>query len=74
MLLKHSSTLKNHNGFCTWEGFGHMLLLIRNKNHENLRGLLMTSYNDLNIRNKKGVETRMKTIIRLYGKRNEVIS
>jgi hypothetical protein len=34
----------------------------------------MTSYDDVNIRNKKRVETRMKTIISLYGKRNEVIS
>jgi hypothetical protein len=35
----------------------------------------MTSYDDMNIRNKKiRVETRMKTIISLYGKRNEVIS
>jgi hypothetical protein len=43
-----------------------MLLIIRNKNHKNFKRLLMTGYNDLNIRNKKGVEARMKTIMSLW--------
>jgi hypothetical protein len=34
----------------------------------------MMGYNDLNTRNKKRVETQMKTTINLYGKRNEVVS
>jgi hypothetical protein len=49
------------------EGYGHLHVIIRNKDHENERESLMMSYNDLSTK-KKGVKTKMKTTINLYGK------
>jgi hypothetical protein len=36
--------------------------------------MLMASYIGMYTRNKKGIKTRMETIVGLYGKGNEIIS
>jgi hypothetical protein len=65
--------LKNHNGLHTLEGYGHMLLIIRNNHLGNQRRSLMMGYSGFSPSSKKGVEMIMKTTISLYGKGNKVI-
>jgi hypothetical protein len=48
------------------EGYGHLQVIIRSKHHENKRESLMMSYNLCT--NEKGVKTKMKIAINLYGK------
>jgi hypothetical protein len=47
------------------EGYGHMLLIIRNKHRENLKGPLMMGYSGMSTTNKKGVEMKMKMTINI---------
>jgi hypothetical protein len=56
------------------EGYGHMLLLIRNKHRRNLKRLLMMGYSGMSTISKKGFKTKMETTISPYAKGNEVIS
>lgn len=57
--------LKKHNGLHMLEGYGHMLLIIRNKHRENLKGPLMMGYSGMSTTNKKGVEMKMKMTINI---------
>ncbi len=67
MFFKHDSTLKNCNGLRMLEGYGHLQVIIRNKHCENFKKSLMMSYKGLST-NEKGIKTKMKTTINLYGK------
>ncbi len=72
-MIKHGSSLKNHNGLHMLEGYRHLLLIIRYKHWRYQRGLLITSYIGMYTRSKKGIKTRIETTIDLYGKGNEII-
>ncbi len=63
MVFKLGSTLKTRNDLWMLENYGHTLPIIKKKHCENWRRPPMTSYSDLNTRNKKGVKNRMETII-----------
>jgi len=73
MLLEHGNMMDNCNGMRMLKGYGHMLLIIRNKHCKNKKRLLTTSYRGLDISSKK-IEMRMKTTRSFYGKGNEVVS
>ncbi len=63
-------TLKNCNGLYMLKGYGHTLRIIRNKE------LMRITHNGLQLwikKSSKGVETKVKTTISIYGNGNEVI-
>jgi hypothetical protein len=65
--------LKDHNGLCTLQAYGHTLSTINNKHHENYRIVddrLLWFYIQ---KVKKEWKQKMKTTISLYDKENKII-